>query len=67
MKTLKLVIETLGLMISELMASFFIIPIFVLLGFIAIVYGYCFVAEHEILSIRQKSSIENFEYTMTAT
>jgi len=58
--------EELKTLLKSLREKYIFIPIFVLLSLIAIVYGYCFVAEHEILSIKQKSSNERYEYTMTA-
>lgn len=66
MKTLRLIIATLKLMIKDLMDSYFFIPIFVLIGMVAFFYGYCFVAEHEILSFKQKTSFESAEFTITA-
>ncbi len=67
MKTMKLTIATIKLMTGDLLKSYIFIPIFVLVCMVAFFYGYCFVAEHEILSVKQQSSTEGFEYTITAT
>jgi hypothetical protein len=53
-------------MLKDLTESWIFIPVFVLLSFVAIVYVYCFVAEHEILSVKQKASFENHEFTIKA-
>ena len=54
-------------MLKSLTESYIFIPIFVLLSMIAIVYGYCFVAEHEILSFQQKALNDEGEYKIKAT
>lgn len=46
--------------------SCILIPAFILLCIIAIFYSYCFVIEHEILSIKQNASFENDKFTITA-
>ena len=63
MKTLKAILKDLRKDLNFL----FFIPFLFLLGLIVIFYSYCFVAEHEILSVKQKSSFETQEFTITVT
>ena len=59
--------EELKTLLKSLTGSYIFIPIFVLLSVVAIVYGYCFVVEHEILSFQQKALNDEGEYKIKAT